>query len=137
MTGRAEHDALAARFAPILDSMIRHATVAERFLDKDVYRILVCTLWANLVLNPGEADLAESELEAVHDLLNDQITEVVGADQNLKSCFEFLNGKAGERAMSEARLTLDHRDLLLFFASMILDPEGHRRWTDRLRNPSR
>jgi hypothetical protein len=21
-----------------------------------------------------------------------------------------------------------HRDLLLYFASMILDPEGHRRW---------
>ena len=137
MTGSSEQAALAARFAPILDTLVRHATVADRFLDKDTYRILVCTLWANLVLNPGEAGLSESQLEAVHDLLNDQIAQVAGAGQNLKSCFEFLNGKAGERAMSDARLTPDHRDLLLFFASMILDPEGHRRWADRLRHPSR
>ena len=30
--------------------------------------------------------------------------------------------------MQEARLTQNHKDLLLYFSSMILDPEGHRRW---------
>ena len=30
--------------------------------------------------------------------------------------------------MAEARLSSTHRDLLTYFSSMILDPEGHKRW---------
>lgn len=137
MSSPPPHDRLEARLAPVLDAVLQRATVTERFVDKDVYRILICTLWANLVLDPADAGLAESDLEAVHDRLNEHTTAVLGAQQTLKACFEFLNGRGGERAMAEARLTPEHRDLLLFFASMILDPDGHRRWSDELRRRSR
>jgi hypothetical protein len=43
-------------------------------------------------------------------------------------CFRFINSKAGEQAMKEARLNQTHKELLLYFSSMILDPDGHRRW---------
>ena len=32
--------------------------------------------------------------------------------------------------MQAARLNQTHRELLLYFASMILDPDGHKRWMD-------
>ena len=35
--------------------------------------------------------------------------------------------------MVEARLNQTHKDLLLYFSSMILDPEGHRKWADELK----
>jgi hypothetical protein len=125
------------RLQPVLQVVLKHATVADRFVDRNAYRILVCTLWANVVLNPADAGLEEADLEAVHDRVNAEIAGVLGPEQTLRSCFEFLNGRAGERAMNEARLTPEHRDLLLFFASMILDPDGHRRWADELRRRQR
>jgi hypothetical protein len=130
-------DDLNHRLAPVLDALVQRATVTDRFLDKDAYRILVCTLWANLVLDPEAAGLTQPDLESVHDRLNAQIAGVLGHEQTLKSCFEYLNGRPGERAMNEARLTPEHRDLLLFFASMIIDPEGHRRWTEQIRRRQR
>lgn len=120
--------ALDARFGPALRELPRRARITDRLVDKDVYRILVATLWVNVVLDPDDVGLEEDELESLHDLINRYIAEVLGAGENLSSCFRYLNGKAGEQAMRAAQLTEQHRDLLLYFASMILDPEGHRRW---------
>lgn len=132
------HAQLQQRFAPLLDDLTERARVAERFVDKDVYRILVCTLWVNVVLDPEQADLPEQHLEPLHDVLNTRIGQVLGPGESLKSCFRHLNGKSGEQAMKEARLTPEHRDMLLYFASIILDPDGHRRWLQELRDqPSR
>jgi hypothetical protein len=117
-----------ARFGPALREMARKALITERLVDKDVYRILMATLWVNVVLDPEDVGLAEHELEPLHDLINRYVAEVLGAGETLTSCFRWLNGKAGEQAMRAARLTEQHRELLLYFASMILDPEGHRRW---------
>lgn len=130
-------ETLQRRLAPVLAAVLRRATVAGRFIDKDVFRILVCTLWANVVMDPDDAGIAEHELEGVHDALNQHIADALGNAEDLKSCFAYLNDKAGERAMTAARLTPEHRDLLLFFASMILDPEGHQRWVERIRRESR
>ena len=41
---------------------------------------------------------------------------------------------AGQAAMQEARLTRSHKDLLLYFCSLILDPEGHRKWAESVRD---
>ena len=30
--------------------------------------------------------------------------------------------------LDQARMSQTHRELLLYFSSMILDPDGHRRW---------
>jgi hypothetical protein len=129
---------LAGMFAPVLDEMERQAAVTDRFVDRDVYRILMATLWVNVVLDPGDVGLTEADLEPAHDLLSLRIGEVLGGDESLTSCFRFLNSKAGERAMGAARISADHRDLLLYFASIILDPDGHRRWMEDLQaRPSR
>lgn len=128
---------LAQRFAPVLDDLIEQSAITQGIIDKDFYRILVCTLWVNVVLEPGDVDLAATDLEPLHDVLNGHIGSVLGRDESLTSCFRYLNGKSGEQAMKSARLTPNHRDMLLYFASIILDPEGHRRWMDEVRNSPR
>lgn len=129
----ADPDLLRARLKPVLEDMVKRSTVAERFVHRDAYRITLATLWTNLVLKPEDADIDETDLEAVHDLLSAEAQAVLGADEDLTSCFAFLNSKQGEAAMKEARLTKTHKDLLLYFCSMILDPDGHRKWMDRVR----
>lgn len=129
---------LDARFAPVMADLAERAAIADRFVDKDLYRILVGTLWVNVVLDPTDAGLQESHLEPLHNVLNRRIAGVLGDHESLTSCFRYLNSKAGEQAMKAARLTPNHRDMLLYFASMILDPDGHRRWMDDIRKrPSR
>jgi hypothetical protein len=109
--------------------------VADAIVDKDRYRILVSTLWMNLVLRPDDLGLDEAHLEPLHDVLNRRIEQVLGQDESLKACFRYLTSPLGERAMQAARLTPEHEQMLRFFASMILDPDGHRRWTEQLRQP--
>ena len=130
----ADADLLRARLKPVLEDMVMRSTVAERFVHRDAYRITLATLWTNLVLKPEDADIDEADLEAVHDLLSAEAQAVLGGDEDLTSCFAFLNSKQGEAAMKEAKLTKTHKDLLLYFCSMILDPDGHRKWMDRVRD---
>ncbi len=120
------------RFNAILDDIEERSCVVERFVDRDVYRLYIATLWANVVLQPDDAGLAPDDLEPLHDFLNQRIARVLGRDECIRSCYRFVNSRDGERAMSEARLSSTHKDLLLYFSSMILDPEGHRRWVESL-----
>lgn len=119
---------LAARFAPILDEVEKRACVADAFVDKEVYRILLATVWANVVMNPDEAGIDIADLERVHDVINTRARDVLGSDDAIKDCFRFVTTRAGEAAMDQARMNQTHRELLLYFSSMILDPDGHRRW---------
>ena len=128
-----DSELLRVRLKPVLEDIVKRSTVAERFVHRDAYRITLATLWTNLVLKPEDADIDEADLEAVHDLLSAEAQAVLGADEDLTSCFAFLNSKQGEAAMKEAKLTKTHKDLLLYFCSMILDPDGHRKWMDRVR----
>lgn len=115
-------------FAPVLDDIGDRSTVADRFIDKNLYRLYIATLWANVVLNPEDAGIGEPDLEPLHDVVNERLRETLGPDASIASCFRFISSKAGETAMAEARLSSTHRDLLTYFSSMILDPEGHKRW---------
>lgn len=121
------------RLDAIFDEIREQACVADNFLDRERYQLLVCTVWSNLVMNPGEAGIDESELESIHDLILAEVKNDLGPEADLASCFKFLTTKAGEAAMQTNKLTGTHRDLLLYFSSMILDPEGHKRWSDDLR----
>ena len=123
----------AERFAPVLDEIEHRCSVAGAFVDKDLYRVNIATLWANLVLNPADADLTDNDMEPLHDYLNQIIEPVLGREQTLTECFRFINSKAGELAMDRCHLTTTHRQMLLYFCSMILDPAGHRRWSDAQR----
>ncbi|MYE80264.1 MAG: hypothetical protein F4X36_00140 [Gammaproteobacteria bacterium] len=119
---------LSARFAPILDEVEKRACVADAFVDKEVYRILLATVWANVVMNPDEAGIDIADLERLHDVINARARDVLGSEDAIKDCFRFVTSRAGEAAMDQARLNKTHRELLLYFSSMILDPDGHRRW---------
>jgi len=115
-------------FTPVLEDIENRSQVAERFIDRNLYQIYIATLWSNVVMNPSEVGLTEDQLPDLHDLLNQRIASVLGEGAGLHSCFSFINSKVGERAMADASLTQTHKELLLYFASMILDPEGHKRW---------
>lgn len=124
---------LQALFEPVFNDIVGRSTVTDRFVDRDLYQIFVTTLWANVVLDPEDVGIAEVDLEALFDVVNAEVCRVLGPDNDLKSSFRFINGKSGERAMQEARLTKNHKDLLLYFSSMMLDPEGHRQWMAEVR----
>lgn len=119
---------LEARFGPILDEVEKRACVADAFVDKEVYRILLATVWANIVMHPDEAGIEIADLERTHDIINARARNILGGEDALKECFRFVASRPGEAAMNQARVSKTHRELLLYFSSMILDPDGHRRW---------
>ena len=122
---------LTARFAPILAEVEKRACVADAFVDKEAYRILLATVWANVVMNPDEAGIEIEDLEGAHDVINARARQVLGGEDAIKECFRFVASRPGEAAMDQARVSKTHRELLLYFSSMILDPDGHRRWMAR------
>ena len=107
--------------------------MATSFIDKNFFQVSVATLWANVVLSPEDTGITEDDLPNLHDVLNEEIASVLGPDEDLKTVFRFISSKDGEKTMVEARLNQTHKDLLLYFSSMILDPEGHRKWADELK----
>ena len=121
-------------FEPVFTDIRERSTVVERFIDRNLYQVYVATLWANVVLSPGDAGIGEDDLEALHDLVVDELAEVLGKGTNLNSVFEFISSKPGEQAMLKAKLNQTHKDLLQYFSSMILDPEGHERWMSEIRD---
>ena len=124
---------LKENFAPVFSDIRARATVVEQFLDRNLYRVYIATLWSNVVLSPEEVGLDEDDLPELHDLLVEEIQDAIG-EGSLHDIFRFITSKQGEGAMAEARLTQSHKDLLNYFASMILDPDGHRRYMDFVRD---
>jgi hypothetical protein len=129
--------AIADNFAPVFADIRERSAVTDRFIDRDLYRVYVSTLWANVVLSPEEVGLDEEDLPELHDILLVEISDAIGPIESLHELFAFIGSKAGERAMQEARLTQSHKDLLQYFASMILDPDGHQRFMDHIREQQR
>ena len=123
----------AAAFDPLLKDIAERATVTDVFVDRDLYRLYLATLWTNVVLNPADVGLTEADLEPLHDFLNDRIGTVLGNGATITDVFRFVNSRAGESAMQRAKLGKTHVDMLLYFASMILDPDRHKLWLDRVR----
>ena len=117
---------LARVFQPVLAAAAKQASVADRVVDKDLYRIHVATLWANVVMDPAAAGIDEADLEAAHDVINLAAGRVLGDDEAIKAAYRFIDTKAGERALERLKVPRRHRQLLLYFCSMILDPKGHR-----------
>ena len=121
-------------FEPVFEDIRKRATVAEKFLDRDLYRVYIATLWSNVVLSPDEVGIEEEDIEPLHDILLSEIRNAIGPDNSMKELYQFISSKDGEKAMVEAKITQTHKDLLNYFSSMILDPEGHKRWMDYIRD---
>jgi len=124
---------LADSFKPVFEDIRERSSITERFIDRDLYRVYIATLWSNVVLSPAEVGVLEEDLEDLHDLLIREISEAIGPHDSLHPVFEFIASKEGEQAMAQARLTQSHKDLLQYFASMILDPEGHKKFMTEIR----
>ena len=128
---------LRRHLSPVLEEIEKRSAVADRFVDKDLYRVYVATLWANLVLDPDDIDLTEADLEPAHDYLNEAIAAVLGPGASITECFRFINSKAGDEALQRCQVAQAHRDLLHYFCSMILDPDGHKRWRDEVKSKTK
>jgi hypothetical protein len=118
---------------PVLAEIESQSRVADSFIDKELYQIYIATLWAQIALSPAEAGISERDLEPLHEHLNHAITAVLGRGHDVRACYQFVNSRAGEQAMTRYRVPGHHRDLLLYFCSIILDPQGHRRWAEEQR----
>lgn len=128
----AEH--IAQALAPVFHDLRQRAEVADSFLDRDLYRLSLATLWSNLVLDPDGSGIEEAELEAVHDVISDECSATLGDDTTLSEVFRWIATPSGDKAMAAAHLRPEHADMLRYFASMILDPDGHRQWMDDIRD---
>ena len=126
--------ALADSFAPVFADIRERSTIAERFIDRDLYRVHIATLWSNVVLSPEEVVLEEDDILDHHDILIAEIYDAIGNTDSVHEIFKFISSKDGERAMQEARLNQSHKDLLQYFASMILDPDCHKKFMDHVRD---
>ena len=74
------------------------------------------------------------DLEDLHDLVVADIQSVLGSSEDLTTVFTFISTKPGEQAMIEAKRNRTQKDLLQYFSSMILDPDGHKKWMDEIRD---
>ena len=128
-----DQDQLLEKFQDVFTDIRERSSVVGRFIDRDLYRVYIATLWSNVVLSPDEVGLEEADLEVLHDVLISEINDAIGPNETLHTLFKFISGKEGERAMGEARLTQSHKDLLTYFASMILDPDGHKKFMQDIR----
>jgi len=126
--------AIAESFDPVFKDIRERSTIAERFIDRNLYRVYISTLWSNVVMSPEEVGLEEADLPDLHDIVLQEINDAIGRTESLHDVYQFISSKEGETAMQEARLTQAHKDLLQYFASMILDPDGHKRYMDFIRS---
>ena len=127
-------DHLKHAFEPVFVDIRERSTVVERFIDRNLFRLYMATLWANVVLSPDEAGIEEDDLPTLHDLVVAELVEVIGIGTDLESVFRFISSKEGEKTMAAAKLNQTHKDLLQYFSSMILDPDGHKRWMEEIRD---
>ena len=128
-------DEIAEVLDPILVQIEKRSAIADTFVDKETYRLYLTTFWANLVMDPEEAQLTETDLELAHDVINEVASEILGESEAITESFRFIASRVGDIAMNKAKLSKSHRDLLTYFSSMILDPDGHRKWMSELRDP--
>lgn len=85
-------------------------------------------------MSPESLELQESDLEQAFELIEAQAESRLGGKDALVDSFRFLTTKDGERCMEKAKLRNNHRDMLLYFASMMVDPEKHKQYMEELRN---
>ncbi len=126
-------DLLRVKLGPVLNQMQDNSSVADSFVDKNRYQLFLCTLWSNLVLEPEQLDLEVEDLEHVLAIMNEEAKKILGYDDSVTQSFRFISSPAGEQEMNRAKLPRNHRDMLTYFSSMILDPEGHKKWMEQMK----
>ena len=124
---------LTRRLAPVIAQMEKNASVADSFIDKQRYSVFLGTLWSNLVLEPEQLDLTVDDLEIAFEVLNENAKKVLGGEDPITDSFRFISSPEGEKSLERFKITKNHRDLLAYFSSMILDPDGHKKWMKKFK----
>ena len=108
------------RFAPAIKQIVDGCLITDEFVDKDRFRIYIATVWGNAVVSPEKSGIDESELSTLHDYLNEEIETLLGKDETITTCFEFLVSKPGEESMSRLQVSNQHKEFIHYFAKLIL-----------------
>lgn len=108
------------RFLPAIEEMVNRCRIADEFVDKEQFQVLIATVWGNAVLEPERSGIEESDLESLHQFLNDHIEQVVGPGETVTSCYEFIVSKKGEESLVRQQVSANHKEFLLYFARLIL-----------------
>ena len=113
-------DEIRARFQPAIDEIVASCGVSDNFVDKDQFRVYIATVWGNAALDPEKSGIVESDLPLLHDFLNEEIQMLLGKDQSVTSCYEYLSKKEGQEAMVRLKVNTQHQDFISYFARIIL-----------------
>ena len=121
---------LSYAFEPVFADIKERSTVVDRFIDRSLYQVYVATLWSNVVLSPGEAGKKRTIWRGctIWWLRNQNCAR---PEEDLSTVFTFISSKLASRPWW--RPNQAHKDLLQYFSSMILDPDGHKKWMDEIR----
>ena len=111
------------RFTPAIEEIVDRCRIADEFVDKQQFQVLIATIWGNAVLEPRRSGIEESDLENLHEFLNEHVERVVGPGESITSCYRFIVSKAGEDSLTRQRVTQSHREFLHYFARLILQDE--------------
>ena len=109
-----------SRFTPAIEEIINRCQIADEFVDKEKFQVMIATVWGNAVLDPGRSGIDESDLPDLHDFLNEYIDELVGSGETLTSCYEFIVSKKGDDSLIRQQVTANHKEFLHYFARLIL-----------------
>jgi len=109
-----------AQFRPAVDEILKSCCVSESFVDKEQFRIYIATIWGNVALDPNQSGVAEEDLPLLHDFLNEEIQPILGNEESIITCYEYLSSKDGEEAMLRLKLTKQHREFIAYFSRIIL-----------------
>jgi len=115
-----EIEEIRTRFGPAIAEIIDGCRITDDFVDKDRFRIYIATLWGNAVLEPEKSGIEETELSMLHDFLNEEIHKVLGAEQTITTCFEYLVTKPGDDSMQRLQVSNRHKEFIHYFAKLIL-----------------
>ena len=119
---------------PALDRIETISKVAGTFVDKDQYRIYLAQLWVTIVTDLESFGLQDEDLEPTLETINRKAQPIVGNEEAVIASFRFATSDSGAAAMDRMDVSKYSRELILYFASVILDPAGHRRWMDEIQN---
>jgi hypothetical protein len=118
-----EIDELRARFEPAIEEILDQCRITDDFVDKEMFQVTIATIWGNAALEPERSGIEESDLSALHDFLNEEISRVVGEGSTVTSCYEFIVSKQGEESLERQSISARHKEFLHYFARLILQQE--------------
>lgn len=118
---------LLEHFQTILDQLATHCQVADSVLDLDAYRVQIALFWIQVVVSPDDVQATEEDIEDLYLCTNQAIAKLLGANESLNSIFKLLQSTKGEALMERLKVANYQKDLLDYFATLMINPEEHKK----------